>query len=160
MPAIVGFCKVEVKELGPVQAHEVALVAVPVNVKVLPSQMGLGVADAEIPDGTVQPIHPNATQLEEGLLYASKHWVDVLNISILFSVGPAPIASRSAVVILGISRPLLLPGPASISSIALVLGVAPVELIPTPWGKALTEMTEIMKAVMVFFKIIFIVFSF
>lgn len=66
MLVIVGFCKVEEKELGPVQAHEVALVAVPIRVKALPSQMGLGVAEAETPDGTVQPIQPKATQVELG----------------------------------------------------------------------------------------------
>jgi hypothetical protein len=43
---ITGFCRFDVNPLGPVQLQEVALVALPVNVKVPPSHIGLGVAVA------------------------------------------------------------------------------------------------------------------
>ena len=46
------------------------------------------------------------------------------------------IASRCAVVIRGISKPLLLPGAASTSSNAEALGVAPVVLMPMFCAKA------------------------
>ena len=50
---MVGLCNDEVKLLGPVQLQVVAPVAPPVNVNVLPSQIGFGVADAVTPVGTV-----------------------------------------------------------------------------------------------------------
>lgn len=49
---MVGLCAEEVKELGPVQLQLVAPVAPPVKVNVLPSQMGLGAAEAVTADGT------------------------------------------------------------------------------------------------------------
>ena len=57
-PAVVilvmaGLCDDEVKLLGPVQLQFVAPVAPPVNVNVLPSQIGLGLANAVTPVGTV-----------------------------------------------------------------------------------------------------------
>ena len=57
--AIVGLCEVEVKLLGPVQFQEVALVAPPVSVKVLPSHIGFGLAEALTPVGTVFTVIPN-----------------------------------------------------------------------------------------------------
>ena len=50
---LVGLCNEDVKALGPVQLHDVAPVAPPVNVNVLPAQIGLGLADAVTPVGTV-----------------------------------------------------------------------------------------------------------
>ena len=44
MFVMVGLCKLEVKPLGPVQLQEVASVALPVNVKSLPSHIGFGSA--------------------------------------------------------------------------------------------------------------------
>lgn len=64
MPAMVGLCKVEVKALGPVQFQLVALVAAPVKVNVLPTQIGLGTAEAVTAVGTVQPMQPKATQVK------------------------------------------------------------------------------------------------
>ena len=43
---IVGLCSAEVKALGPVQDQDVAPVAPPVKIKVLPIHIGLGVAEA------------------------------------------------------------------------------------------------------------------
>ena len=64
IPAMVGLCNVEAKLLGPVQFQLVAFVAAPVKVNVLPAQMGVGLADAVTAVGTMQPIQPNATQVE------------------------------------------------------------------------------------------------
>ena len=69
--AIVGLCEVEVKLLGPVQFQEVALVAPPVSVKVLPAQIGSGLAEAVTPVGTAQPMQPKATQVDDGASYPS-----------------------------------------------------------------------------------------
>jgi hypothetical protein len=68
MFVIVGLCSIEVKPLGPVQLQAVASVATPVKVKSLPSQIGFGAAVADTPVGTVQPMQPKATQVEEGAL--------------------------------------------------------------------------------------------
>ena len=68
---IVGLCEDEVKLLGPVHCHPSALVAPPVKVKVLPAQIGLGLGDAVTPVGTLQPMQPKATQVDEGELYPS-----------------------------------------------------------------------------------------
>ena len=79
MAAMVGFCKVEVKPFGPVHAKDSASVAPPVNVKVLPSQIGLGAAEALTAVGTLQPMQPKATQVFSGApLNASKHRVLML----------------------------------------------------------------------------------
>ena len=51
MDALVGLCKVEEKAAGPDQLHEVAPVAPPVNVKVAPAHIGLGLAEAVTPVG-------------------------------------------------------------------------------------------------------------
>ena len=76
---MVGFCKVEVKPFGPVHAKDSASVAPPVNVKVLPSQIGLRAAEALTAVGASQPMQPKATQLFPGVpLNASKHLVSVL----------------------------------------------------------------------------------
>ena len=50
---MVGLCNAEEKAFGPVQLQIVASVAPPVNVKVAPAQIGLGVAEAVTPVGTV-----------------------------------------------------------------------------------------------------------
>ena len=68
---MVGLCEVEVKLLGPVHAQEVASVAPPVSVKVLPTHIGLGAAEAVTPVGTVQPMQPKATQVVLGVSYPS-----------------------------------------------------------------------------------------
>jgi len=60
---MVGLCDEDEKLLGPVQLHASAPVAPPVNVKVLPSQIGLGAAEAVTAVGTVQPMQPKATQV-------------------------------------------------------------------------------------------------
>ena len=65
---MVGFCDVEVKLFGPVQLQAVAPVALPVNVKVLPAQIGVGLAEAVTAVGNVQPIQPKDTQMEEPAL--------------------------------------------------------------------------------------------
>lgn len=57
-----GLCDEEVKPFGPVQLQPVAPVAPPVNVNVLPAQIGFGLAEALTDVGTVQPIQPKATQ--------------------------------------------------------------------------------------------------
>ena len=56
IPLIVGFCKVEVKPLGPLQFHEVAPVALPDKDNVAPAQTGLGLADADTPVGAVSTV--------------------------------------------------------------------------------------------------------
>ena len=53
IPTIVGLCDEEVKLLGPVQLQLVASVAPPVNVNVLPAQIGFGLANAVTPVRTV-----------------------------------------------------------------------------------------------------------
>ena len=53
--AMVGLCKEEVNELGPVQLQVRTSVAAPVRVNVLPTQIGSGLADALTPVGTVIP---------------------------------------------------------------------------------------------------------
>ena len=50
---MVGLCDAEEKAFGPVQLQIVASVAPPVNVNVLPAQIGFGLADAVTPVGTV-----------------------------------------------------------------------------------------------------------
>ena len=50
---MVGLCDEEEKLFGPVQLQLVAPVAPPVNVNVLPAQIGFGLADAVTPVGTV-----------------------------------------------------------------------------------------------------------
>ena len=50
---MVGLCDEEVKLFGPVQLQLVASVAPPVKVKSLPSQIGLGAAEAVTAVGTV-----------------------------------------------------------------------------------------------------------
>ena len=62
MPAMVGLCRVEVKPLGPVQFHAITFVPPPVKIKVLPSQIGLGAAEALTAVGTVQSMQPKSTQ--------------------------------------------------------------------------------------------------
>ena len=76
--AIVGLCAVEVKPLGPIQLKPVAPVALPVKVNVLPTQIGLGAAEADTAVGTVQPMQPKATQVKLAWLHASKQSVVVL----------------------------------------------------------------------------------
>ena len=93
--------------MGPVQLQLVALVAPPVKVNVLPTQIGLGVAEALTAVGTVQSMQPKATQVKLAWLHASKHWVVVLKISKLFSAAPGAMAFLCAVVSRGISKPLL-----------------------------------------------------
>jgi hypothetical protein len=61
-------------------------------------------------------MQPKATQVEVFALYASKHWVVVLNISNELAV--FDILFRSAVVIRGISNPPLVAPSAFTSSIA------------------------------------------
>ena len=105
--AIVGLCAVEVKPLGPVQLQPVAPVALPVKVNVLPTQIGLGAAEADTAVGTVQPMQPKATQVKLAWLHASKQSVVVLKMSKLFSEAPGVMALRCAVVSRGMSKPLL-----------------------------------------------------
>ena len=132
--AMVGLCKVEVKPLGPVQFQLVALVAPPVNVKVLPSQIGLGAADAVTLVGAeVQPAQPNDTHAPPAQY--SKHIVVVLKMSKDVGIG-AVMPLRSTVVMRGMSKPVLGFPSESISSIALVLGAAPVVFMPMFWAKA------------------------
>ena len=50
--------------MGPVQLQLVALVAASVKVNVLPTQIGLGVAEALTAVGTVHPMQPKATQVK------------------------------------------------------------------------------------------------
>ena len=75
---MVGLCDEEVKLFGPVQFQLVASIAPPVKFSVLPTQIGLGLAEAVTDDGAVQPIQKPATQVVVVALYASKHWVVVL----------------------------------------------------------------------------------
>ena len=63
--AMVGLCNEEVKLLGPVQLQLVAPVAPPVNVNVLPSQIGFGLANAVTPVGTV--IVPSSKRVKNGI---------------------------------------------------------------------------------------------
>ena len=134
---MVGLCDVDEKLFGPVQFQLIASVAPPVNVKVLPTQIGFGLADAVTADGTVQPMQPKATQVEVGAFHASKHWVVVLKIS--NELAGDTMASRCAVVKRGISKP---DEPLTISSIADESGVAPVVLMPTFWANPLNPIKE------------------
>ncbi len=138
MPVRVGLCKVELNPFGHVQLQHVASVAPPVKVKLLPAQIGFGLAEALTPVGTVQPMQPKATQVEDGASHASKHRVVVLNINKLLA-GEA-MASRSAVVIRGRSKPLLVELTSNIDEAS---GALPVPFIPTPCEKADIKLIEI-----------------
>ena len=93
--------------MGPVQLQPVAPVVPPVKLNVLPSQIGLGDAEALTAVGTVQPMQPKATQVKLAWLHASKQSVVVLKMSKLFSEAPGAMALRCAVVSRGMSKPLL-----------------------------------------------------
>src|SRR3990170_1936169 len=129
MLAMVGLCEVEVKTFGPVQFHAVTFVPAPVKVNVLPTQIGLGAAEAVTLVGTVQPMQPKATQVEEGASYASKHRVVVLKMSSALA-GETILALRCAVVMRGTRNPAVV---STRSKIELLSGTTRVLLMETAW---------------------------
>ena len=127
MPGIVGFCVVEKKLLGPAHTHDVAPIALPVKLNVLPAQIGFGEAIAITAVGGEEQGEEEAHQIlrHEVPKKASKQLSSVLKTSKLWA--GLTIALRSAMVMRGIRTPFVV---SKISSMADEWGTAPVLFMP------------------------------